>query len=177
MTSPCLASFLCSTSRLLVAVALTCSVSSFLSAPAYSAGAPSTDSLDVPAQRVDERLPAPLLSVARAGDALIGVGLYGLIQRSTNAGRTWQQVDSPVSSDLVQVRFRDERNGWIVGHDALVLHTTDGGHSWQVQLDGRRLLTLLNAYYGLRAEKGDESAVQMLKEVAMAASTSATPAY
>ena len=175
MTSPCLASFLCSTSRLLVAVALTCSVSSFLSAPAYSAGAPSTDSLDVPAQRVDERLPAPLLSVARAGDALIGVGLYGLIQRSTNAGRTWQQVDSPVSSDLVLVRFRDERNGWIVGHDALVLHTTDGGHSWQVQLDGRRLLTLLNAYYGLRAEKGDESAVQMLKEVAMAASTSATP--
>jgi photosystem II stability/assembly factor-like uncharacterized protein len=156
-------------------VALTLGVSSLLAMPAYSAATASTDSLDVPAQRVDERLPAPLLSVARAGDALISVGLHGLIQRSTDAGRTWQQVDSPVSGDLVQVRFRDERNGWIVGHDALVLHTTDGGHSWQVQLDGRRLLTLLNAYYGPRAEKGDESAAAVVKEVAMAAGTSATP--
>lgn len=175
MTSPCPASFLLSTSRLLLAVALTVGASSLLTTPAYSAVAPSTDSLDVPAQRVDEHLPAPLLSVARAGDAMIGVGLHGLIQRSTDEGRTWHQVDSPVSSDLVQVRFRDERNGWIVGHDAMVMHTTDGGDSWQVQLDGRRLLTLLNAYYGPRAEKGDEAAALVLREVAMAASTSATP--
>ena len=175
MISPCPASFVFSRSRLLLAIALTLGVSSLLAMPAYSAATPSTDSLDVPAQRVDERLPAPLLSVARAGDALISVGLHGLIQRSTDAGRTWQQVDSPVSGDLVQVRFRDERNGWIVGHDALVLHTTDGGHNWQVQLDGRRLLTLLNAYYGPRAEKGDESAALVVREVAMAAGTSATP--
>ena len=175
MTSPCPASFLLSTSRLLLAVALTVGASSLLTTPAYSAVAPSTDSLDVPAQRVDEHLPAPLLSVARAGDAMIGVGLHGLIQRSTDEGRTWHQVDSPVSSDLVQVRFRDERNGWIVGHDAMVMHTTDGGDSWQVQLDGRRLLILLNAYYGPRAEKGDEAAALVLREVAMAASTSATP--
>ena len=94
---------------------------------------------------------------------------------SIDAGQTWEQVDSPVSSDLVQVRFRDERNGWIVGHDALILHTTDGGRSWQVQLDGRRLLTLLNGHYGPRAEQGDESAALMLKEVATSISTSATP--
>ncbi|WP_223434424.1 MULTISPECIES: YCF48-related protein [unclassified Pseudomonas] len=175
MTSPCPASFLLSTSRLLLAVALTVGASSLLTTPAYSAAALSADSLDVPAQRVDEHLPAPLLSVATAGNTMIGVGLHGLIQRSTDEGRTWQQVASPVSSDLVQVRFRGERDGWIVGHDAVVMHTTDGGDSWQVQLDGRRLLTLLNAYYGPRAEQGDEVAAQMLKEVAMAASTSATP--
>ncbi|OPK06587.1 MULTISPECIES: YCF48-related protein [Pseudomonas] len=175
MTGPGPASFLFSTSRLLLAVMLTIGASALLTAPAYSAVALSADSLDVPAQRIDERLPAPLLSVARAGDAMIGVGLHGLIQRSTDEGRTWQQVDSPVSSDLVQVRFRDERNGWIVGHDALVMHTTDGGDTWQVQLDGRRLLTLLNAYYGPRAEQGDEAASLVLREVAMAAGTSATP--
>ena len=175
MTGPGPASFLFSTSRLLLAVTLTIGASALLTAPAYSAVALSADSLDVPAQRIDERLPAPLLSVARAGDAMIGVGLHGLIQRSTDEGRTWQQVDSPVSSDLVQVRFRDERNGWIVGHDALVMHTTDGGDTWQVQLDGRRLLTLLNAYYGPRAEQGDEAASLVLREVAMAAGTSATP--
>ncbi|MBW0238415.1 YCF48-related protein [Pseudomonas sp. D1HM] len=175
MTSPCPVSFLLSTSRLLLAVALTIGASSLLTTPVYSAVALSSDSLDVPAQRIDEHLPAPLLSVATAGDAMIGVGLHGLIQRSIDEGRTWQQADSPVSSDLVQVRFRDERHGWIVGHDAVVMHTSDGGDSWQVQLDGRRLLTLLNAYYGPRAEQGDEAAAQMLKEVAMAASTSATP--
>lgn len=175
MTNPCPASFLCSTSRLLLAVALTVGASSLLTAPACRAAALSADSLDVPAQQVDEHLPAPLLSVATAGKAIIGVGLHGLIQRSTDQGRTWQQVASPVSSDLVQVRFRDERHGWIVGHDSVVLHTTDGGDSWQVQLDGRRLLTLLNAYYSPLAEQGDEAAAEMLKEVAMAASTSATP--
>ncbi|EJM25553.1 BNR/Asp-box repeat protein [Pseudomonas sp. GM21] len=175
MTNPCPASFVLSKSRLLLAVALAVGVSAGMTAPAYSAVMSSTDSLDVPALKVDEHLPVPLLSVAKAGDAMISVGLHGLIQRSTDGGKTWQQVDSPVSSDLVQVRFRDEHNGWIVGHDALVLHTTDGGRNWQVQLDGRRLLKLLNGYYGPRAEKGDESAALVLKEVAMAASTSATP--
>ncbi len=175
MTSPCPASFLLCTSRRLMAVALIVGASSLLTTPAYSAVAASTDSLDVPAQPIDGQLPAPLLSVTTVGDALIGVGLHGLIQRSADQGRTWQQLDSPVSSDLVQVRFRDERNGWIVGHDAVVLHTSNGGDSWQVQLDGRRLLTLLNAYYGPRAEKGDESAALVLREVAMAAGSSATP--
>lgn len=175
MTSPCLASFLLCKSRRLMAVALIVGASSLLTTPAYSAVAASTDSLDVPAQPIDAQLPAPLLSVTTVGNAMIGVGLHGLIQRSTDQGRTWRQLDSPVSSDLVQVRFRDERNGWIVGHDAVVLHTSNGGDSWQVQLDGRRLLTLLNAYYGPRAEQGDESAALVLREVAMAASSSATP--
>ena len=154
MISPCPVSFVFSTSRLLLAVALAVGVSSWAAMPSYAAVTAPTDSLDMPAQRVDERLPAPLLAVARAGDALISVGLHGLIQRSTDEGLSWQQVDSPVSSDLVQVRFRDARNGWIVGHDSVVLHTSDGGDSWQVQLDGRRLLTLLNGYYGPKAEAG-----------------------
>ena len=175
MTSPCPASFLLCKSRRLMAVALIVGASSLMATPAHSAVAASTDSLDVPAQPIDAQLPAPLLSVTTVGDAMIGVGLHGLIQRSTDQGQTWRQLDSPVSSDLVQVRFRDERNGWIVGHDAVVLHTSNGGDSWQVQLDGRRLLTLLNAYYRPRAEQGDESAALVLREVAMAASSSATP--
>ncbi|MFU7548446.1 YCF48-related protein, partial [Pseudomonas paraeruginosa] len=80
---------------------------------------------------------------------------------------------SPVSSDLVQVRFSDERNGWIVGHDSVLLHTSDGGDSWQIQLDGRRLLALLQGWYGQRAEAGDAIADDMLREISMAMSTSA----
>ncbi|TRO12046.1 glycosyl hydrolase [Ectopseudomonas mendocina] len=98
-----------------------------------------------------------------------------MIQRSDDGGHSWKQVPSPVSSDLVQVRFSDERNGWIVGHDSVLLHTSDGGGSWQVQLDGRRLLALLQDWYGQRAEDGDAVADDMLREVGMAMSTSATP--
>src|SRR5690606_27888814 len=90
-------------------------------------------------------------------------------------GESWQQIPSPVSSDLVSVRFSDPRNGWIVGHDSLLLHTNDGGTSWQVQLDGRRLLTLLQDWYGRRAEAGDPDAEAMLREIGMAMNTSATP--
>ncbi|WP_296261228.1 MULTISPECIES: WD40/YVTN/BNR-like repeat-containing protein [unclassified Pseudomonas] len=137
--------------------------------------APVGEVLETPAQTVDERLPVPVLSVARAGEALIGVGPHGVIQRSVDAGQNWQQVTSPVSSDLVQVRFIDDRNGWIVGHDSLVMHSSDAGKSWQVQLDGRSLLTLLHDYYQPLADKGDDAAAQVLNEVATASGSTATP--
>lgn len=144
--------------------------------PAHAASsAAASDVLDTPAQAVDERLPVPTLSVARVGDALIAVGPHGVIQRSVDAGQNWQQVASPVSSDLVQVRFIDDRNGWIVGHDSLVMHSGDAGKSWQVQLDGRSLLALLHDYYQPLADKGDAAAAQVLNEVATASGSTATP--
>jgi photosystem II stability/assembly factor-like uncharacterized protein len=146
-----------------------------LSGVAHAATDVIVDTLREAAPAVDMRLPAPVLSVARAGEALVSVGLHGLIQRSVDAGQTWQQMPSPVASDLVQVRFRDAFNGWAVGHDSVVLHTRDGGLTWKTQLDGRSLLTLLHGFYGPRADKGDEVAASMLKEVNLALSTSATP--
>ncbi len=119
--------------------------------------------------------PAPLLGVDRAGDVLVGVGLHGMIKRSTDGGTTWQQVQSPVSTDLVQVRFRDPMNGWIVGHDSVLLNTTDGGLTWSVQLDGRTVVARLKTFYGERAERGVEGAADMLQEVEFAMNTSATP--
>lgn len=143
--------------------------------PVHAASGLAGDVLDAPAQVIDEQVSVPMLSVARVGDALIAVGPHGVIQRSTDAGQTWQQVPSPVSSDLVQVRFIDESNGWIVGHDSLVMHSGDAGKTWQVQLDGRSLLTLLHDYYQPLADKGDDAATQMLNEIATAGSSSATP--
>ncbi|MDB5981410.1 MAG: glycosyl hydrolase [Pseudomonas sp.] len=145
-----------------------------MSGVAHAATDVIVDTLREPAPTVDLRLPAPVLAVARAGDALVSVGLHGLIERSVDAGQTWQQMPSPVATDLVQVRFRDAFNGWAVGHDAVVLHSRDGGLTWKTQLDGRSLLTLLHGFYGPRADKGDESAAGMLKEVTLALSTSAT---
>lgn len=140
---------------------------------AASIAAEGADPLREPSKPIDA--PAPLLGMHRAGDVLVGVGLHGMIKRSTDGGTTWQQVQSPVSTDLVQVRFRDAMNGWIVGHDSVLLHTTDGGLTWSVQLDGRTVLARLKGFYGERAERGDEGAADMLQEVDFAMNTSATP--
>ena len=142
---------------------------------AHAASNVIVDTLRESAPVVDLRLPAPVLAVARAGEALVSVGLHGLIQRSVDGGQTWQQMPSPVATDLVQVRFRDAFNGWAVGHDSVVLHTLDGGLTWKTQLDGRSLLTLLRGFYGTRVDKGDEVATSMLQEVTLSLSTSATP--
>lgn len=142
---------------------------------AHAASDVIVDTLREPAPVVDLRLPAPVLAVSRAGEALVSVGLHGLIQRSVDGGQTWQQMPSPVASDLVQVRFRDAFNGWAVGHDSVVLHSVDGGLTWKTQLDGRSVLTLLRGFYGPLAAKGDEVAASMLQEITLALSTSATP--
>lgn len=77
-----------------------------------------------------------MLSVARAGHRLVAVGERGFIIVSDDNGASWSQVGSPVSVTLVKVRFIDDVEGWAVGHGGVVLHTRDGGHSWNKQLDG-----------------------------------------
>ncbi|MCU7247446.1 WD40/YVTN/BNR-like repeat-containing protein [Pseudomonas koreensis] len=77
-----------------------------------------------------------MLSVARAGQRLVAVGERGFIIVSDDNGTTWRQVSSPVSMTLVKVRFIDANLGWAVGHAGVVLHSRDGGLSWEKQLDG-----------------------------------------
>lgn len=63
---------------------------------------------------------------------LIAVGERGHIIRSID-GIHWQQVDAPSNTTLTSVFFVNELMGWAVGHDATILHSQDGGLSWQVQ--------------------------------------------
>ena len=45
------------------------------------------------------------------------------------------------------VSFPSAEHGWAVGHDGVVLATTDGGRSWVRQLDGRTLGDVLVKHY------------------------------
>ncbi|KKO09840.1 hypothetical protein LCGC14_0033420 [marine sediment metagenome] len=117
----------------------------------------------------------PALAVTRAGDNLVSVGLRGLILISRDDGETWTQSPSPVAVDLVQVYFQNELNGWAVGHDSVLLATTDGGLSWKVQLDGRSLVTLLKEHYANASDIDEFEAESMLREVDLGTSTSANP--
>ncbi|SEA21090.1 WD40/YVTN/BNR-like repeat-containing protein [Alkalimonas amylolytica] len=63
---------------------------------------------------------------------LIAVGERGHILWSDN-GSQWQQAEVPVRANLNAVYFVDADYGWAVGHDASIVHSQDGGISWQLQ--------------------------------------------
>jgi photosystem II stability/assembly factor-like uncharacterized protein len=96
-----------------------------------------TDVLDTPAMQSPLASRGLLTGLARAGDRVVAVGQRGHILWSDNAGQDWQQAKVPVSSDLVAAHFPSASQGWAVGHDGVILHTADGGKSWQRQRDGR----------------------------------------
>src|SRR5690349_1391181 len=72
-----------------------------------------------------------LVSVAWAGNTLVAVGDRGHILTSDD-GKDWKQVPAPADVMLNRVRFRDEKTGFALGHDATILATHDGGASWKV---------------------------------------------
>jgi len=68
------------------------------------------------------------------GGRFFAPGLYGNIISSTD-GISWEQSKSPTQSLLTTVFFIDDKEGWVGGHDTLILHTTDGGESWEIQYE------------------------------------------
>ena len=69
--------------------------------------------------------------VAIPGGGLVAVGERGHILTSAD-GSAWSQAPAPARSGLTAVRFVDAKHGWAVGHDEVILATSDGGASWRV---------------------------------------------
>lgn len=92
--------------------------------------------LDRPAMQSDKASQALLLDVARAGKRLVAVGERGHIVYSED-GKRWQQAKVPVSVLLTAVYFATGQLGWAVGHDGVILHSSDGGASWVLQHSSR----------------------------------------
>lgn len=72
-----------------------------------------------------------ILDAEHAGDQIVAIGDGGLIFTSVDHGFSWQNTASPTNSTLTGLFFLDEKNGWAVGHDSVILHTTDGGNHWE----------------------------------------------
>lgn len=96
------------------------------------------------ANRKDELTPRPSVMSAKAAESLLTdvwvvgnkiavVGERGHILTSTDEGRTWVQGKVPVQALLTGVQFANEQEGWAIGHEAVILHTSDGGANWEVQ--------------------------------------------
>lgn len=77
-----------------------------------------------------------LNGISTAGDRIVAVGQRGHVLYSDDNGVSWKQAEVPVSTDLTDVHFATAEHGWAVGHQGVVLKTTDGGERWVKQLDG-----------------------------------------
>jgi photosystem II stability/assembly factor-like uncharacterized protein len=124
------------------------------------------DVLDTPAPMSSLADQALLQAIAKAGGRLVAVGQRGNIVASSDGGGTWKQSRVPVSSDLTSVFFVDDKNGWAVGHDGVILSTNDDGETWSVQLTGRIANDLLVAAMErkLSAEPSSVEAKKLLEE-------------
>ncbi len=80
-----------------------------------------------------------LLDGAVGGGDVIAIGERGTVLRSSNNAKSWQAVDSTATATLTGLSFADAQHGWAVGHDALILATTDGGRTWRKQWQGENL--------------------------------------
>jgi len=78
-----------------------------------------------------------LLDIAHAGKRLVAAGDRGHILYSHDGGASWTQAKVPTRQLLTAVYFADDKHGWAVGHDALILGTTDGGQTWTQQYENR----------------------------------------
>lgn len=82
----------------------------------------------VPARLVEKSL---LLGTGFAEGVLAVVGERGHILISNDAGATWRQAKVPTRATLTGAWFHDKQRGWAVGHDSVIVRTTDGGTTWE----------------------------------------------
>lgn len=74
-----------------------------------------------------------LIDAVNLGSRVVAVGARGWIAYTDDNGQQWIRAKSPAAPLLTAVHFNDPRTGWAVGHDSMILATTDGGATWLQQ--------------------------------------------
>lgn len=132
---------------------------------------------DTPAIASELAARSPLLAVTTAGQRVVAVGLRGHVLYSDDFGKSWVQAEVPVSSDLVAVTFVGPTDGWAVGHGGVVIHSGDGGASWEKLVDGDQLSKSAVAHYeSLLAERPDPKVSTALDQARTIAGDGSTQA-
>ncbi len=63
---------------------------------------------------------------------IVGVALSGCTVSNADMGTSspWFQVDLDTDANPLDIDFVDDKNGFLVGTDRLILETNDGGRTW-----------------------------------------------
>jgi photosystem II stability/assembly factor-like uncharacterized protein len=68
---------------------------------------------------------------ARVGNRVVAVGDRGYVVYSDSNGESWERAQVPANTPMLTgVYFIDAKNGWAVGHDAIILRSGDEGKTW-----------------------------------------------
>ena len=107
-----------------------------VAAPAPAAPAPLDSAAeDDPSRQPSESMPRAsrslLLDLVRTASGFVAVGERGHVLRSDD-GRKWTQLVVPTRSALTAIATADGQL-WVGGHDGVILHSVDGGQTWQAQ--------------------------------------------
>lgn len=119
-----------------------------------------------------------LLDTKKVGDRTFLIGDKGHILYSDNASSAatdWKQAKVPTTQMLTAIAFVDENVGFAVGHDGLILKSTDKGETWAVSLDGlaaqkqKNIIKLKQAREKLKAlkAKAESATPQQREDMAM----------
>lgn len=106
-----------------------------------------------PAEIMPKAVSTTLLDLTWTGKQYVAVGQRGHVLLSPD-GSAWTQSPVPVRQMLNRVRFLDENNGWAVGHDGVIIHTADGGKTWDLQRFDPEAQQPLNDVLMLDAQRG-----------------------
>jgi len=72
-----------------------------------------------------------LTDVARSGNRTVAVGDRGYVVYSDDNGNSWSRAKTPAGLALLNgVYFSDANTVWAVGHDSVILKSTDQGKEW-----------------------------------------------
>ena len=119
-------------SRSLVVVAFACAASGLIGRPQAVAAVsppPAAYRWDVQQSGVQTRLYDVSFADPRNGWA---VGEQNTILRTTDGGATWKRLGEAARAVLRRVAFQSPTDGWIESQvGAALLHTRDGGETWQ----------------------------------------------
>lgn len=106
------------------------------------------DPLELPAIQAPKAAKALLLNATSQGSNVLLVGERGIILKRDfaagdmaqgvvdNEGKVWTQAKVPVSVNLTGVVFVNDTLAFVVGHDGVVLKSTDAGATWIKVFDG-----------------------------------------
>lgn len=124
---------------------------------AQRTAAPPIDLLETPAPQSPRAAGQMMNGLTRAGERLVAVGARGTIVYSDDDGRSWHQAAVPVAVMLTALHFPTPRLGWAVGHDGVILHTQDGGVTWQRQFDGHQANTQMLIWAKAQVERARQA--------------------
>ncbi len=98
----------------------------------FSGGAAAYDSSREPAEPMPRASESMLLDLTTSGGRLVAVGERGHVLLSDD-GKSWRQAAVvPTRSTLTAVTAVGDRL-WAVGHDRVIIASTDGGENWVLQ--------------------------------------------